>query len=117
MARTNRSVSSCKIPTKHSEDNLYVKIKNNNQRLSRQITINVYDQDSETKDLLPVYVNDQLTHADTLEPGEEKLYRIDVSSVEKKVTFQIIQEMGGSGVSVVSKKSSKNPSSVELHIK
>ncbi|MDQ0218884.1 hypothetical protein ELQ35_10580 [Peribacillus cavernae] len=116
MPKTSRSVSSCTMPTKKAEDNLYVKIKNKNEKLSRQLNMNVYDKDSPTKELLPLYINDELTHIDTLEPGAEKVYRIDVSNVENKVVFQIIQEMGP-GVSVATRKNSKNPSTVELHIK
>ncbi|OKL35313.1 hypothetical protein [Domibacillus mangrovi] len=113
MSKTN--VSRCTIPTKKDNDNLYVKVKNKNQKLSRQFTMNVYGKDSSKKELLPVYVDDQPTHIDTLEPGTEKVYRIDVSSVEGKVTFEIIQERGGSGIKV--SRNSKNPTSVELHIK
>jgi hypothetical protein len=113
MSKTN--VSRCTIPTKKDTDNLYVKVKNNNQKLSRQFTLNVYDKDSSTKELLPIYVDDQPTRKDTLEPGAEKDYRVDVSSVEGKVTFEIIQEMGGSGIKV--SRNSKSPTSVELHIK
>ena len=105
MSQTN--VSRCTIPTKKDNDNLYVKVKNNNEKLSRQFTMNVYGKDSATKELLPVYVDDQPTHVDTLGPGTEKVYRIDVSSVEGKVNFEIIQEMGGSGIKV-SKKQQKS---------
>ena len=90
MSKTN--VSRCTIPAKKDTDNLYVKVKNNNQKLSRQFTINVYEKDSSTKELLPVYVDDQLTRKDNLDPGAEKVYRVDVSSVEGKVTFEIMQE-------------------------
>ena len=96
-------------------NNLYVKVKNSSQNLSRQFTMNVYEKDSSTKELLPVYVDDQLTHKDNLDPGAEKVYRIDVSSVEGKVIFEIIQEKGGSGIKV--SRNSKSPTSVEVHIK
>jgi hypothetical protein len=117
MSKTNRSVSSCKIPTNKSETNLYVKIKNKNEQNSRQFKINVYDQDSPTKELLPVYVGDKLSHIDILGPGAERDYRIDVSGVESKVVFQIIQETSGSGASMGSSKNSKGPAKVELRIK
>ena len=113
MSKTN--VSRCTLPTKKDNDNLYVKVKNNNQKLSRQFTINVYSKDSSTKELLPVYVNDQPTHIDTLEPEAEKVYRIDVSSVQGKVIFEIIQKEGSSGIKVST--NNKNRSSAELHIK
>ena len=113
MSKTN--VSRCTIPTKKDNDNLYVKVKNINEKLSRQFTMNVYDKDSSTKELLSIYVDDQPTHIDTLEPGAEKVYRIDVSGVAGKVAFEIIQEMGGSGIKV--SRNSKSPTSVELHIK
>ena len=112
MSKTN--VSRCTIPAKN-KDNLYVKVKNNNDKLSRQFTMNVYEKDSSTKELLPVYADDQLTNNGTLDPGAEKVYKIDATSVEGKVAIEIIQEMGGSGIKV--SRNSKNPSSVELHIK
>lgn len=112
---SNTSVSRCTIPTKEDSDSLYVKVKNNNQKLSRQITINAYSKSSPTKELLPIYVDNQPTHIDTLEPETEKVYRIDVSSVKGQVIFEITQTMGSSGIKV--SKNSKNPSAVELHIK
>ncbi|SFJ14680.1 hypothetical protein [Thermoflavimicrobium dichotomicum] len=113
MSKTN--VSRCSIPTKEANDSLFVKVKNKNETHSRQFNINVYDKDSPTKELLPVYVDDKLTHSDTLEPGAEKVYKVDVSSVERKVVFEIIQKSGGSGIKV--SRNSKDPSSVELTIK
>lgn len=112
---SNTTVSRCTIPTEEDSDSLYVKVKNNNQKLSRQITINAYSKNSPTKELLPVYVNDQSTHIDTLEPESEKVYRIDVSNVKGSVIFEITQKMGSSGIKI--SKNSKNPSMVELHIK
>ena len=113
MSKTN--VSRCTIPTKKDNENLYVKVKNNNQNLSRQFTINVYEKDSSTKELLPVYLDDQLTHKDKLNPGAEKVYRIDVSSVKGKVIFEIMQTKGGSGIKVSRK--SNSPTTVEVEIK
>ena len=113
MSKTN--VSRCTIPTKKANKNLYVKVKNSSQNLSRQFTINVYDKDSSAKELLPVYLDDQLTHKDKLNPGAEKVYRVDVSNIEGKVIFEIIQKMGGSGIKVSRK--SKNPTTVEVEIK
>lgn len=112
MSRIN--VSRCRISAK-GNNNLYVKLKNKNETLSRQFKINVYDKDSSTKESLPVYRDDKLTHADTLAPGAEQNYRIDVSNVEGKVVFEIIQKNGGSGIKV--SRNSKDPSSVELHLK
>ena len=94
--------------------NLYVKVKNKNEKLSRQFKMNVYEKDSPTKELLPVYADDQLTHKDNLNPGAEKVYRIDIKC-RGKVIFEIIQTKGGSGIKV--SRNSKSPSSVELHIK
>ena len=113
MSKTN--VSRCMIPTEEDSDNLYVKVKNKNQKLSRQFTINAYSKNSPTKELLPVYVDNQPTHIDTLDPEAEKVYRIDVSNVKGQVIFEITQKMGSSGIKV--SKNSKNPFSVELHIK
>lgn len=112
MSTTN--VSRCTIPTKNN-NNLYVTVKNNNPNFSRQFTMKVYDKDSTTKELLPIYLDDQPTHTDTLEPGAEQVYRIDVSSVEEKVVFEIIKKMGGSGIKV--SRNSKNSSAVQLQIK
>lgn len=113
MSRTN--VSRCTIPTNKDNDSLYVKVKNNNGKSSRQFEMNVYDKDSSTKESLPIYVDDQLTLSDTLEPGAEKVYKVDVSSVDGKVIFEIIQKTGGSGIKV--SRNSKNPSTLELKIK
>ena len=113
MSKSN--VSRCTIPTKKANKNLYVKVKNNSQNLSRQFTINVYEKDSSTKELLPVYLDDQLTQKDKLNPGAEKVYRIDVSSVEGKVIFEIMQTKGGSGIKVSRK--SNSPTTVEVEIK
>jgi len=103
------------ISTEEDSDNLYVKVKNKNQKLSRQFTINAYSKNSPTKELLPVYVDNQPTHIDTLDPEVEKIYRIDVSNVKGQVIFEIIQKVGSSSIKV--SKNSKNPFSVELHIK
>ena len=112
---SNTNVSRCTIPREKDSESLYVKVKNKNQKISRQITINVYEKDSSTKELLPVYLDDQLTHKDKLNPGAEKVYRIDVSSVEGKVIFEIMQTKGGSGIKVTRK--SNSPTTVEVEIK
>lgn len=112
MSKTN--VSRCTIPKKKNNNNLYVKVKNMNENNSRQFNMNVYDSDSPTKESLPIYVDNQLTHTDTLEPGAEKAYRIDVSSVGKRVVFEISQKMGGSGIKVSRNNKSKT---VNIHIK
>lgn len=112
---SNISVSRCKIPTDENSDSVYVKVKNANQKLSRQITLNAYSENSPTKESLPVYLDNQPTHIDTLEPETEKLYRIDVSNLKGKVIFEITQKMGSSGMRTL--KNSKNPSLLELHIK
>ncbi|WP_042351513.1 hypothetical protein [Bacillus massiliigorillae] len=108
-------VSRCTITKEEDSDNLYVKVKNTNQQLSRQFTINAYSKNSPKNELLPVYVDSEVTHEDTLKPETEKVYRIDVSSVKDQVIFEITQNEGSSGIKV--SKSSKNPSTVELHIK
>ena len=113
MSKSN--VSRCTIPTKKANKNLYVKVKNSSQSLSRQFIINVYEKDSSTKELLPVYLDDQLMPKDKLNPGAEKVYRIDVSSVEGKVIFEIMQTKGGSGIKVTRK--SNSPTTVEVEIK
>ena len=112
---SNISVSRCKIPTEENSDSVYVKVKNVNQKISRQITLNAYSENSPTKESLPVYLDTQPTHIDTLEPETEKIYRIDVSNLKGKIIFEITQKMGSSGIRTL--KSSKNPSFVELHIK
>ncbi|MEK4425131.1 hypothetical protein [Solibacillus sp. FSL K6-1523] len=112
---SNTTVSRCTIPTEEDSNSLYVKVKNMNQKLSRQITINAYSKNSPTKELLPVYVDDQPTLIDSLEPESEQIYRIDVSNVKGSVVFEITQKMGSSGIKI--SKNSKNPSMVELHIK
>ncbi|AKG33876.1 hypothetical protein [Paenibacillus durus] len=113
MTQTN--VSRCLIPTKKDSDSLYVKVKNSNEQFSRQFNMNAYDNASSTKETLPVYIDDKLTLIDTLEPGAQKVYRIDVSKVAGKVIFEIIQKKGGSGIKV--SRNNKNPSAVELQIK
>lgn len=113
MSKTN--VARCTIPAKKDSDNLYVKVKNKNPKLNRQFTINAYRKNSPTKELLPVYLDDQSIRIDTLKPGAEKVYRIDVSSVQGKVIFEIVQKVGGSGIKV--SRNNKNLSSVELHLK
>jgi hypothetical protein len=113
MSKTN--VSRCTIPTKKGKNHLYVKIKNGNPDLSRQFTINVYEKDSPIEESLPVYLDDQLIQKDSLDPGAEKRYKVDVSGIEGKVTFEIVQGKGGSGIKV--SRNNKNPSSVEVQIK
>ena len=112
---SNISVSRCKIPTDENSDSVYVKVKNVNQKISRQITLNAYSENSPTKESLPVYLDTQPTHIDTLEPETEKTYRIDVSNLKGKVIFEITQKMGSSGIRTL--KNSNNPSLVELHLK
>lgn len=112
---SKKSVSRCTISTQEDSDSLYVKVKNMNPTLSRQIIINAYSKNSPNGESLPVFMDDQLTHTDTLEPETEKVYRIDVSNVTGKVVFEITQKMGSSGIK--SSKSSKKPSLVELHLK
>lgn len=115
MSKT--TVSRCTLPKKEDSDSLYVKVKNENLKLSRQFTINAYSKTSPTKELLPVYLDNQPTPIDTLEPGAEKVYTIDVSSIKGKgqIIFEVIQKNGSSGIKV--SKNSKNPSLVELHIR
>ena len=112
---SNISITLCKIPTEENSDSLYVKVKNMNQELSRQITINAYSENSPIKESLPVYVDTLPTQIDTLEPETEKTYRIDVSNLKGKVIFEITQKMGSSGIRTL--KNSNNPSLVELHLK
>ena len=112
---SNISVSRCKIPTEEGSDSLYVKVKNMNKQLSRQITVNAYSENSPTKESLPVSVDNQPIHIDTLKPETEKIYKIDVRKVTGKVVFEITQKMGSS--SIKTSKNSKTPSLVELHIK
>ena len=112
-----RSVSTSRIPTNPSQETLTVTIKNSNQKYSRPFKLNVYDQDSETKEKLPVYLDDKRITEDTIEPSEEKEYKINVSNVDRKVVFQIIQENSGSGMKMGVSKSSNRPSNVEFQIK
>ena len=112
---SNISVSRCKIPTEEDSDSLYVKVKNMNKQLSRQITVNAYSENSPTKESLPVFVDNQPISIDTLEPETEKLYKIDVKNVKGKVIFEITQKNGSTGIKT--SKNSKTPSLVELHIK
>ena len=107
--------SRCTILARANIDNLYVKVKNTNQKLSRKFTINAYSKNSTNKDSLPIFIENKPTNADTLKPESEKVYRIDVSKVTGQVVFEIIQKEGSSGIKV--SKKSKNPSAVELHIK
>ncbi|MBM7587501.1 hypothetical protein JOC86_004074 [Bacillus pakistanensis] len=108
-------VSRCTIKKKKNNDNLYVKVKNQNLTLSRQITINAYTKDSSPKEFLPVYIDDQPAQQDTLEPEAEKVYRIDVSNIEGKVKFEIIQKKGSTGIKV--SRNNKNSTSVEIQLK
>ena len=112
---SNVSVSRCKIAKGENSNSLYVKVKNLNKTLSRQITVNAYSENSPTKESLPVYVDNKLTSIDTLEPETEKIYKVDVQNVKGKIIFEITQKIGSSGIK--SLKNSKNPSLVELHIK
>lgn len=112
---SNISVSRCKILSEEDTDSLYVKVKNRNNQLSRQITVNAYSEKSPTKESLPVYVDNQPINIDTLEPETEKVYKIDVRNITGKVVFEITQKMGSS--SIKTSKNSKTPSLVELHIK
>jgi len=111
------TVSRCTLPKKEDSENLYVKVKNENQKLSRQFTLNAYSKTSPTKESLPVYLDNQPTKIDTLEPGAAKVYTIDVSSIKGKgqIIFEVIQKNGSSGIKV--SKNSKNLSSAELHIR
>ncbi|MCM3197150.1 hypothetical protein [Priestia megaterium] len=113
-----RSVSRCAISAKNT-NNLYVTIKNTNEQFIRKFSVNVYDKESPIKTFLPIYLDDQLLNKDTLEPGTEKVYRIDVSNVKNKVIFEIIQEVSGSGISVATRKNNKsnNPSAAVLSLK
>lgn len=112
---SKKIVSRCTMSKKKDIKSLYVKVKNMNPKLSRQLTINAYSKNSPTKELIPVYVENQPTHIDTLKPEAEKVYRIDVSSVTGPVIFEIIQKEGSSGIKI--SKNSKKPSLVELQIK
>ncbi|KAF0818632.1 MULTISPECIES: hypothetical protein [unclassified Cytobacillus] len=95
-----RNVSRCSIPAKGKEK-LLVKIKNSSEENSRTFKLNAYDKDSETKESLSI--NDKPACQDTLGPGSEKVYTIDAAKVKSKVVMEIIQEKGGSGISVSSK--------------
>ncbi|RBP96098.1 hypothetical protein DFO70_102425 [Cytobacillus firmus] len=95
-----RNVSRCSIPAKGKEK-LLVKIKNSSEENSRTFKLNAYDKDSETKESLSI--NDNPSCEDTLGPGSEKIYRVDAAVVNTKVVLEIIQEKGGSGISVSSK--------------
>ncbi|MFM9278802.1 hypothetical protein [Paenibacillus jiagnxiensis] len=113
MSQTN--ISRCTLPAKKDSDSLYVEIRNSNEKFSRQFNLNAYDKNSSEKESLPVYVDDQLTLKDTLEPGSQKVYRIDVSKVDGKIVFEISQTKGGSGIKV--SRNNKNPASVVLQLK
>ena len=108
-----RYVSTCRIPTKKEDKEIFVKIKNNNEKYKREFKIKVY---SPTNEMLSVYASDKPIYKDILNPGEEKEYKIDVSDVIGKVVVQIIRETGGAGVKMASRKSKQKPSSVVLQI-
>jgi hypothetical protein len=112
-----RSVSTCRIPTDRSIETLTITIKNGNEIYSRPFKLKVYDQDSESKAMLPVYLDDTRITEDTIEPSEEKKYKIDVSNVDRKVVVQIIQENSGGGLKMGVSNSSKRPSNVQFQIK
>ncbi|SDH96597.1 hypothetical protein SAMN05192534_11679 [Alteribacillus persepolensis] len=110
---SKKNVSRCAIPVRNNKRYVYVKMKNNNvQQKPRKLTIKAYDKDSETKEALPIYYNDQLIETDTLAFEEEKIYKIDVANVKRKVVFEATQFKGGSGMSV----SSKNKGAVNAEI-
>ncbi|HZG59249.1 MAG TPA: hypothetical protein VEY68_01815 [Anoxybacillus sp.] len=110
-----RNISRCSIPVKNGKRKLLVKVKNSDNKNSRTFKLNAYDKDSVTKESLPIFLNDKPKNEDTLGPGSEKVYSIDVTNVKSKVVFEIIQEKGGSGISVSTKN--KGPSSAEISLK
>ncbi len=110
-----RNISRCSIPVKNGKDTLLIKLKNSNEKDSRTFKLNAYNKDSDTQESLPIYLDNKPTNADTLGPGSEKIYSIDAKNVKRKVVFEVIQETGGSGISVSTK--SKGPSSVEISLK
>ncbi|MBR3120459.1 hypothetical protein M3638_04430 [Oceanobacillus profundus] len=112
-----RSVSTCRIKTDQSQETLTVAIKNSNQKYSRPFKLNVYDEDSKTKEKLPVYLNEERITEDIIGPSEEKEYKINVSNADRKVVFQIIQENSGGGMKMGVSKSSKHPTHVEFQMK
>lgn len=111
----NRNISRCSIPAKNGQEKLLVKVKNSNDKTSRTFELNAYDKDSDTKESLPIFINNMPKNTDTLGPGSEQVYSIDATNVKRKVVFEIIQEKGGSGISVSTKN--KGPSSVEISLK
>ena len=110
----NRNVSRCSIPAK-GKDEILVKIKNNNNESSRTFKTKAFDKDSQTNESLSIYLDGKLINSATLSPGEEKIFKVDTVKVLKKVSFEITQEKGGTGVSVSTKN--KGPSSVVISIK
>lgn len=103
---SKRNVSRCTFPKKANTDYIYVNIKNGNEHHRRQFDLAAYDRTLPTKQSLPIYANSQPIQKDNLEPGEEKTYKVDVSTVQKKVVLEIIQTGGGSGIKV--SRNSKN---------
>lgn len=113
---SKRNISRCTIPVKKAKDNmLFVKVTNGNMDYSREFKMNAFDIDSLEKELLPVYVEENISDRDTLKAEEEKVYKIDVTGVKSKVVFEIIQEKGGSSIGVSSKN--KGSSDVEIRFK
>ncbi|MCL7749895.1 hypothetical protein [Halalkalibacter alkaliphilus] len=113
---SKRNISRCAIPVKRAKDNMiYVKVVNQNADFRRKFLINAYDKDSASKDLLPIYVGETVKDNDSLGAGEEKVYKIDVTDIKRKVVFEIVQERGGSGIGVSSKN--KGPFNVEIRFK
>ncbi|RSL29069.1 hypothetical protein D7Z54_33185 [Salibacterium salarium] len=113
---SKKNVSRSSIPIRNGKTDMLVKIINDSTgNETRKLQMYAYDKDSEQKESLPIYLNDTRTHAATLKPGGEQIYRIDVSGVKKKVVFEAIQMKGGSGLSVKSKN--KGTINAEIRIK
>ncbi|PWW32558.1 hypothetical protein DFO73_101823 [Cytobacillus oceanisediminis] len=110
-----RKVSRCSIPAKNGKENLLVKIINSSEEKSRIFKLKAYDKDSETQESLPVFFNNKPKNEDTLAPGSEKVYSIDAAGVKRKVVLEIIQEKGGSGISVSSKN--RGSSNIQITLK
>ncbi|MRX72493.1 hypothetical protein GJU40_10080 [Bacillus lacus] len=108
-----RNVSRCSIPA-GGKTSILVKVKNSASQ-DRTFSMNAFDKDSETKEALLISLDGKEINTDKLAPGTEKTYKVDTASVKKKVSFEIIQEKGGSGISVSSNV--KGPSNVEITIK
>ncbi|MDZ5474093.1 hypothetical protein SM124_20425 [Bacillus sp. 31A1R] len=108
-----RNISRCSIPAKGKA--ILVKVRNSHTEQSRKFNLNAYDKDSDLKESLGIFLDGKPIKSDTLQPGTERIYKVDVANVKRKVSFEIIQESGGSGVSVSTKN--KGPASVEISIK